>query len=84
MIVRFISRFLPASCAGFHPITTSALHGASVSFAIKKSARAEILAGRARAFAVTKYSPPSGKRQSVRSGSTCALTLRDSLPNQYG
>jgi hypothetical protein len=41
--------------AGFHPITTSALHGASVSFAIKKSARAETLAGRARAVGVTKY-----------------------------
>jgi hypothetical protein len=56
---------------GFHPKTTSALHGASVSFAIKKSARAETLAGRARAVGVTKYSPPSGKRQSVRSGSSC-------------
>ena len=56
---------------GFHPITTSAFHGASVSFVIKKSARAETLAGPARAVGVTKYSPPSGMRQSARSGSSC-------------
>jgi hypothetical protein len=61
---------------GFHPMTTSALHGASVSFAIKKSARAETLAGRARAVGVTKYSPPSGKRQSVRSGYCAILRIR--------
>jgi hypothetical protein len=56
---------------GFRPITTSALRGASVSFAINKSARADTLAGRARAVDVTKYSPPSGMRQSARSGSSC-------------
>jgi hypothetical protein len=56
---------------GFQPITTSALHRASVSSAIKKSAKAETLAGRARAVGVTKYNPPSGNNQSVSIGSSC-------------
>ncbi len=54
-----------------HPTPASALHGAPVSCAIKKSARTETLAGRERAVGVTKYSPPSGMRQSPRSGSSC-------------
>jgi hypothetical protein len=56
---------------GFQPITTSARHRAFVSSAIKKSARAATLAGRARAVGVTKYNPPSGRRQSARTGSSC-------------
>jgi len=65
-------RFL--RCAGgFQPIAASALHRAFVSLAIKKSARADTFAGRARAVGVTKYNPPSGRLQSVRIGSSCSF-----------
>lgn len=47
-------RCLQRRGGGFQPITASALHGASVSAAIRKSAKAETFAGRARAVGVTK------------------------------
>ena len=55
---------------GFQPITASALQGAAAIPAIRKSASAEIYAGRARAVGVTKYKPPSGSAQSPRIGSS--------------
>src|SRR5258708_2250922 len=60
--------------AGFHPMSVSALHSAAVSLEMKKSANALTFAGRARPEAVTKYRPPSGKRQSVKTGSSCLST----------
>src|ERR1700686_5860139 len=61
---------------GFHPMSASVLHSAAVSLEMKKSANALTFAGRARAVAVAKYRPPSGKRQSVKTGSSC-------LPRKY-
>jgi ketosteroid isomerase-like protein len=49
----------------FQPMTASALHSVVPSLAMKKSANAPTFAGRARAVGVTKYKPPSGRRQSA-------------------
>src|SRR4029077_19023630 len=53
---------------GFEPITTSALHHASVSSAIKKSAKAETFAGRARAVGEVQSAfrqPPIGEKSPI-------------------
>jgi len=64
------ARFLRCE-GGFQPNTTSALHRTSVSSEIRKSAKADTFAGRARAVGVTKYNPPPGRLQSDSSGSSC-------------
>ena len=56
---------------GFGSMTAPALHSAAASLEVKKSANALIFAGRARAVGVTKYRPPSGRRQSFKTGSSC-------------